>query len=69
MTQVEKMLSDVDNRFTVKTYYGGTNHMREEEWLKRNQPQIVITTPKNLFYPYVLEKRVLKIHTAKVCRL
>ncbi len=64
VTQVEKMLGDVDNRFTVKTYYGGTNHMREEEWLKRNQPQIVITTPKNLL-SYVLEKRVLKIHTAK----
>ena len=64
VTQVEKMLIDVDNRFIVKTYYGGTNHMREEEWLTRNQPQIVITTPKNLL-SYVTEKRVLKIHTAK----
>jgi ATP-dependent RNA helicase CshB len=64
VVQVEKMLKDVDDRFTVKTYYGGTNHMREEEWLRKNQPQIVITTPKNLL-SYVLEKRMLKIHTAK----
>ena len=61
--QVEQMLKAIDDSFITKTYYGGTNHMREGEWLLRNQPQIVITTPKQLEL-YVLEKRLLRVHTA-----
>ncbi len=63
VNQVESMLKEIDDQFIVKTYYGGTNHMKEEAWLLKNQPQIVITTPKQLS-AYVLEKKRLRIHTA-----
>ena len=63
VVQVEKMLVEADDSFVVKTYYGGTNKMREQEWLKKYQPQIVITTPKQMI-EYVLEMKLLGIHTA-----
>ncbi|OHE29325.1 MAG: hypothetical protein A2Y45_00195 [Tenericutes bacterium GWC2_34_14] len=63
VVQVEKMLVEADDSFVVKTYYGGTNKMREQEWLRKYQPQIVITTPKQLI-EYVLEMKLLGIHTA-----
>ncbi|HPG43640.1 MAG TPA: DEAD/DEAH box helicase [Acholeplasmataceae bacterium] len=62
--QVHKMLMEADDRFIVKTYYGGTNKMREQEWLKKYQPQIVIATPQQIV-DYVNETRLLRIHQAK----
>lgn len=64
VVQVEKMLLQTDDRFSVKTYYGGTNKMREQEWLTKYQPQIVIATPKQIG-EYVYTERLLDIHTAK----
>lgn len=64
VTQVEKMLLQADDRFVVKTYYGGANKMREQEWLKKYQPQIVIATPKQIG-EYVYTERLLQIHQAK----
>lgn len=62
--QVEKMLLEVTNEFSVKTYYGGTNKMREQDWLSRHQPQIVIATPKQIL-EYVFEMNLLKIHNSR----
>ena len=64
VSQVERMLLDVTDAFSVKTYYGGTNKMREQEWLLRHQPQIVIATPKQIL-EYVFESKLLKIHKTK----
>ena len=64
VVQVEKMLLEVTDEFSVKTYYGGTNKMREQDWLLRHQPQIVIATPKQIL-EYVYEMNLLKIHTAR----
>ena len=62
VVQVERMLVEADDSFVVKTYYGGTNKMREQEWLKKHQPHIVITTPQQLI-EYVFELKLLEIHT------
>lgn len=64
VVQVEKMLLEVTDEFSVKTYYGGTNKMREQDWLLRHQPQIVIATPKQII-EYVYESKLLKIHSAR----
>lgn len=64
VSQVERMLLEVDDTVIVKTYYGGTNKMREQEWLKKYQPHIVIATPQQIL-EYVFETRLLKIHQAK----
>ena len=64
VVQVEKMLLQATDQFVVKTYYGGTNKMREQEWLTKHQPQIVIATPKQIG-EYVYTERLLSIHTAK----
>jgi ATP-dependent RNA helicase CshB len=63
VVQVERMLVEADDSFVVKTYYGGTNKMREQEWLRKHQPQIVITTPEQLI-SYVYEMKLLAIHQA-----
>jgi ATP-dependent RNA helicase CshB len=62
--QVERMLLAADDSVIVKTYYGGTNKMREQEWLKKYQPQIVIATPQQIL-EYTFETNLLKIHHAK----
>jgi len=62
--QVERMLKEVESNVRVKAYYGGSNKQREQEWLEKYQPQIVIATPQRL-YEYVVELNILKIQTAK----
>jgi len=62
--QVEKMLKDVENDVVVRAYYGGSNKQREQEWLEKYQPQIVVTTPQRL-HDYVVDQNILKIQTAK----
>ncbi len=62
--QVERMLKEVEDKVRVKAYYGGSNKQREQEWLEKHQPQIVIATPQRL-YEYVVELNILKIQTAK----
>lgn len=62
--QVDKMLAQVEDKVRVKAYYGGSDKKRETEWLKKQQPQIVITTPKRL-HEYVIDLNLLKIQTAK----
>lgn len=64
VSQVESMLLEVTDVFSVKTYYGATNKMREQEWLLRHQPQIVIATPKQIV-EYVFETKLLRIHKTK----
>lgn len=63
VTQVERMLKEVTDQFIVKTYYGGTNRMKEQEWLQKHQPHIVISTPQQIIDFVFVEKR-LRIHTA-----
>lgn len=46
--QVRAMLKPLDNNFSVKAYHFKTNKQREEEWLTKNQPNIVISTPERL---------------------
>ncbi len=62
--QVERMLKDVEKDVMIRAYYGGSNKQREQEWLDKYQPQIVIATPQRLF-EYVVEQNILKIQTAK----
>lgn len=64
VVQVERMLLEADDSFVVKTYYGGTNRMKEQEWLKKYQPHIVIATPQQLI-DYVYETKLLRIHQAR----
>jgi ATP-dependent RNA helicase CshB len=62
--QVERMLKNVEKDVMIRAYYGGSNKQREQEWLDKYQPQIVIATPQRLF-EYVVEQNILKIQTAK----
>ena len=62
--QVEKMIKEVEKDVVVKAYYGGSNKQREQEWLEKYQPQIVITSPRRLS-EYVVDLNILKIQTAK----
>ncbi|HCB67214.1 MAG: hypothetical protein A2084_00630 [Tenericutes bacterium GWC2_39_45] len=62
--QVEKMLKEVEKDVVVRAYYGGSNRQREQEWLEKYQPQVVVTTPQRL-YDYVVDQNILKIQTAK----
>ena len=62
--QVEKMLKEIEKDVRIKAYYGGSNKQREQEWLAKYQPQIVIITPQRLV-DYVIELNLLKIQTAK----
>lgn len=64
VVQIQHMLLEITSDFVVKTYYAGTNKMREQEWLEKNQPQIVISTPSQIV-DYVIESHLLKIHKAK----
>ena len=62
--QIEKMLNDVEDQVIYKAYIGSADKQREVEWLKKYQPQLVITTPKRL-YEYVVDLNVLKVQNAK----
>ncbi len=64
VNQVERMARDVEDQVIIHTYYGGTNHQKEQEWLAKYQPQIVISTPEQI-KEYVINKRLLKVHNAK----
>lgn len=62
--QVTKMLKEVDDEVIVKSYYGSIDKKRELDWLKNNQPQVIITTPSKL-YEYANKYQALKIHKTK----
>lgn len=62
--QVQKMLNEFNDEFIVKAYHGSINNKREEEYLLKSSPNIVISTPSKL-HQYVIEKNLLKIHEAK----
>ncbi|MFH0766502.1 MAG: DEAD/DEAH box helicase [Bacillota bacterium] len=62
--QVERMLKEVEPDVRVKAYYGGSNKQREQEWLDKYQPQVVISTPQRL-YEYVVELNILKLQTTR----
>ncbi len=62
--QVETMLKAVEDRVVVRSYYGGSNKQKEQAWLEKNQPDIVITTPERL-KAYVVDLNILKIQTTK----
>lgn len=62
--QVERMLKDIEKDVKIKAYYGGSNKQREQEWLMKYQPQIVIATPQRLL-EYISELNLLKVQTAK----
>ena len=64
VNQVERMVKDIEDRLVVHTYYGGTNHQKEQEWLTKFQPHLVITTPEQL-KEYVIIRKLLNVHTAK----
>lgn len=63
VVQVERMLKEVTKECIVKTYYGGTNRMKEQEWLQKYQPHIVISTPQQMV-DFVFTEKLLKIHKA-----
>src|SRR5690606_6033327 len=45
VTQVASMLKDADDTVNFKAYVGSMDLDKEADWLTRNQPHIVITTP------------------------
>ncbi|NLK13019.1 MAG: DEAD/DEAH box helicase [Candidatus Phytoplasma sp.] len=61
--QVTQMARQLDETISIKSYYGSIDKQRELEWLKNNQPQLVITTPSKL-YEYAIANQALNIHTA-----
>lgn len=62
--QLERMLKVCDASFIVRAYVGGSDKKRESEWLMKHQPHVVIATPERLL-DFVVERNILKIHTAK----
>lgn len=62
--QVEKMLKEIEPGVRVKAYYGGSNKQREQEWLEKYQPQVVISTPQRIV-DYAIELGLLKLQTTK----
>lgn len=62
--QVSQMLKDVDQDVVLRTYYGGSNKQKEQQWLEKNQPQVVIATP-NRIYEYAVELNILKLQHTK----
>ncbi len=63
VTQVYQMLVEVDNRFIVKGYDASDDKKRDILWLKKQQPQIVITTPNRLKYIVVDSQALVIKHT------
>lgn len=62
--QVESMLKAVEDEVIVRSYYGGSNKQREQAWLEKHQPDVVITTPERL-KTFVVDLNILKIQTTK----
>jgi ATP-dependent RNA helicase CshB len=62
--QVHQMLVEIDDRFIVKAYYGGSDKQREISWLKKAQPHIVIATPNRLKL-FAIDEQVLKFKKTK----
>lgn len=62
--QVFDMLKAVDDEVIVKAYAGGQDKQSDLEWLKKRQPQIVISTPYRLSN-YSIDEGMLKLFTAK----
>ncbi|MFA5471055.1 MAG: DEAD/DEAH box helicase [Acholeplasmataceae bacterium] len=62
--QVHQMLVKTDDRFIVKAYDASHDKSRDVLWLKKQQPQIVITTPSRLKY-VVVDQQALVIKYTK----
>lgn len=58
--QVASMLKDTDDTVNFKAYFGSMDIDKEADWLQKNQPQIVITTPSKL------EALVVKRHALRM---
>ncbi|QWB95532.1 DEAD/DEAH box helicase [Mycoplasmatota bacterium] len=62
--QVYDMLKAVDDEIIAKAYIGGKDKQNDIEWLKKRQPQVVISTPFRLAQ-YAMDEGVLKLFNAK----
>lgn len=63
--QVAQMIKDLELKdLVLKSYYGSMNMQKEVEWLAKNQPMVVVSTPSKLF-DLVRDDRVLRIHQSK----
>ncbi len=64
VVQVYQMLMLTDDRFNVKAYEASRDKQKDVSWLKKAQPQIVITTPNRLKY-LAVDEQALNIKDAK----
>ena len=64
VVQVYQMLMLTDDRFNVKAYEASRDKQKDVSWLKKAQPQIVITTPNRLKY-LTVDEQALNIKDAK----
>jgi ATP-dependent RNA helicase CshB len=64
VVQVNQMLMLTDDRFNVKAYEASKDKQKDVAWLKKAQPQIVITTPNRLKY-LTVDEQALNIKDAK----
>jgi len=64
VVQVYQMLMLTDDRFNVKAYEASKDKQKDVAWLKKAQPQIVITTPNRLKY-LTVDEQALNIKDAK----
>ena len=62
--QVTNMLLELDDRFSVSSFFGGIDKKKEITKLRRKQPQIVVTIPNKLV-EFSVKEGLLKIHTSK----
>lgn len=62
--QVFDMLKSVDDEIVVKAYIGGKDRQNDLSWLRKRQPQIVISTPYRLLQ-YALDDGALRLFDAK----
>lgn len=62
--QVHQMLVEIDDKVIVKAYYAGSDKQREVNWLKKQQPHIVITTPNRLKL-FAIDEQALKFKHTK----
>ena len=64
VVQVYQMAKDVDQEISIKAYYGGSDKQKEALWLKKNTPQVMITTPERLNY-FLVTEHVLNLKQLK----
>jgi len=62
--QVFDMLKAVDDEIIAKAYIGGKDRQQDIAWLRKRQPQVVISTPYRLVQ-YAMDEGVLKLFDAK----